>query len=294
MKSLFLVAVFAFATPAFAGPAEDTYVSTRDKLITAINRPGLKTEVMTSRDDAGLATLTKQLTAMIGPLQIKGFTQTGKSNLETLVNEVGFGRLDGLAYKGEDGETALVVTTPELLRRWAVGVDKTWSRSATGPEQLAEQIFHQKDFYTRAITSDAAIVSYGNLPVQKPQGVSVVHAILAIETQDDNVSEPPTAVAVAALAGDRVVVGLLKPRRHAEQIAACQALVKDFEKRSDALMEAYRASGLKNEKLFNQSTKVQSDGADAYRKCYFEKASGTDFLKDVTAQAQALLDSLAR
>ena len=294
MKPLFLVLALAFATPALAGPAEDNYISTRDKLVAAINKPGLKDEVVSSRDAAGLATLAKQLTTVVGPFQVNGFTPTGKSSLETLVKELGFGKLDGLAYKNEDGESELVVTTPELLRRWATGVDKSWTRGASGPEQLAAQIFRQTDFYTRAIVSDAAVVPYGDLKVSKPQGLSAIHAVLGIATQDDIVTEPPTVIGFSVLVGDRAIVSVLKVKRQGEQIEACVALFKDYEKRSEVLMEAYRASGLKNEKLYEQSSKVQSDGANAYRKCYFEKSAGTEFLNAATAQVQSLLDSLAR
>jgi hypothetical protein len=291
MKRFLLTAMLLCTGPAFAGPAEDAYVATRDKAIAALNRKNIKPEQQSEREKLALADLTRQLKAIVGPYEVKGFEPTGKINLETLIKEVGFGMLDGLSFQGRDGKSSFVVTTPELFRRWLVGTSKSWAK-ITNTEQLAEQALKSEDVYTRAVTSDAALLSFGELPIRKASPVAL--ALLAAQTQDDSVMLQPAVVVVSTLTGDRVVIAQLEPAIASGDIPACSEIFKSYETRANALYEKYRASGLKDTKLFDQYTKLQTEGGRAYRRCYGEKIRGTPYFDRATAQAQDFLDSLPK
>ena len=75
---------------------------------------------MQAAETAALADLGKRLTGLVGPVKIEGFAKP-KSNLETLRNEVGFGKLDGLMLttkRSDQDFSVLVATTRPLLDKW--------------------------------------------------------------------------------------------------------------------------------------------------------------------------------
>ena len=293
MKRLLLTAMLVLSGPALAGPAEDGYFATRDKAIAALNRKNINPDKQIEGDGKALADLAKRLQAIIGPYEVKGFAPTGKASLQTLVKEVGFGMLDGLAYASPDGKSDFVVTTPELFRRWLVGTSKKWTK-ITDPDQLAEQALRSEDVYTRAVSSDAAILSFAELPVRKPAGSPVALALIAGQTQDDAAMVKPDVILVSTQVGDKIVIGLLAPTMEAAEIDSCTQIYKSFETRANVIYEKYRASGLKDNKQFDQYTKLQNEGGRAYRQCYTEKMRTTPYFEKAVAQAQDFLDSLAR
>ena len=293
MKRLLLTAMLVLAGPAMAGPAEDAYVASRDKAIATLNRKNINQDKQSQGDAAALADLTRQLKAIIGPYEVKGFAPTGKASLETLIKEVGFGMLDGLSYASPDGKSTFVVTTPELFRRWLVGTSKKWAK-VTNPEQLAEQALRSEDVYTRAVSSDAAILSFAELPLRKPAGSPVALALIGGQTQDDAAMVKPDVVLVSTQVGDRIVIAMLAPPVEAVEIDACTQVYKSFETRANAFYEKYRSSNLKDNKQFDQYTKLQTEGGRAYRTCYTEKMRDTPFYEKASALAQAFIESLSR
>jgi hypothetical protein len=55
---------------------------------------------------------------LVGTSGVKGFPGQGTSTVDTLIPELGFGQLDGLAWNRDDLGAHLVVTTHRLLENW--------------------------------------------------------------------------------------------------------------------------------------------------------------------------------
>src|SRR5262249_34164591 len=138
----------------------------------------------------GLADLEAQLRAIIGPTTLAGFPAEGTIHLDTLTPEdEGFGLLDGLAYAIPLDETGIgdrvrvVVTTRTLFDAWLKAHKTKWWTQGPLPQGLPAAL-KSDEFYRQALSTDAAVVIFAQLPVAKPAWARTAFAVLAIRTQD--------------------------------------------------------------------------------------------------------------
>src|SRR3984893_12567675 len=132
---------------------------------------------------AGAERSREQLRRIIGDIAIRGFSSQGKTNFDTLsTGGVGFGQLDGLAFSSQDGKAQFVVTTETLLHDW-LRTHKNWWKKEKNAPQKVEDALKSEPFYTQAISTDAAVVKYAEVPVKKNASAQVV-AILDARSQD--------------------------------------------------------------------------------------------------------------
>src|SRR5581483_1674870 len=247
-------------TAALAASPEATYLSARDKYIAQIKRlENAKTSdsALQAAEDKATADLTKRLRDVIGPVSVKGFPAEGKLSLITLFeDDEGFGMLDGLAY-GE-GEEGLVVTTRPLLKDWLDGKAKAEDEEGRLPAD-AEAAARLESFYTFAISSDAAFSKNADIPVTKPAGADFAVAALG-EFQQDIGHENVDQIVATVIKGDRVLVASVQRKAPIAKIPACDSIWADALQKVDKLQAEYRASGLKDEKLFDESTHAEEQG----------------------------------
>jgi hypothetical protein len=254
------------------------------------------------------ADLEAQMRAILGPLSYAGFGP-GKLNLDTLSEgDEGFGMLDGLRFDatvGKSGAPAggkdaagnyveprahIIVTTQTMLARWLHAHKDWWNKGIKNvPQQIAAAL-QDETFYTQAITTDAAVVKFNDLPIAKPVSATLAYAMLAGRTQ----SETPGAadqVFVSALANGKVYVayGSIEPKVH---IPACDAIRTDYNKRSEDAYEALRQNRI-DEKTYDKLGNLRQQGEVAFKRCFTERAPKQSAFGEALKQAQALLDRAA-
>ena len=154
------------------------------------------------------------------------------------------------------------------------------------PQQIGAALKNES-FNTQAISNDAAVINFNDLPVAKPAGARYVYAMLAGRTQ----SEFPNAaddVFVSALASGKVYIayGSIDPK---VRIPACEAIRADFNKRDTDAYDAFREKRI-DKKAFDKLGNLRQQGEDAFKRCFTARAPKEPAFAAATKQAQALLD----
>jgi hypothetical protein len=183
-----------------------------------------------------------------------------------------------------------VVTTETLMSGWLVAHKNWWPDLENVPQDIPAA-FNSDTFYTQAISSDAAVAIFTELPVTRPAAAKAATALLIVRRQDIGPSVPDEII-VSAAQGGRVYVATVRVEGKATPIAACTEVWDKAQKEADVIFEAYRATEQKDEKLFDSYTKKQEEGDVAFRRCFGERAKGQPYFGELTKAAQALLDGL--
>jgi hypothetical protein len=281
-----LLIALLFSTAAHAATPEETYLAARDKYIAQFKpKDGAAPDDKTNKAEArARADLEKQLRRIIAPPKgAQGKTRDGKLNLESLMDgDLGFGQLDALVFM-LPAETRVTATTRSLLGAWLKG------RQKDGIPAEANAALQSENFYTQAISSDAAVARFADVPVANPAGFAT--AMLAMRRQDIGLGTPQELI-VALISGEKVYVVSAPATAEIAMIPACEAVWKEFESKAQTMYDKYRAGDLKDEKLFDEYTKTQEDGDVAMRKCFAERAKDAPFFAGLRKQAQGLVDRL--
>ncbi|HEY4140901.1 MAG TPA: hypothetical protein VGM57_05775 [Pseudolabrys sp.] len=302
MKKLAGVLAIMFALSGFAAgqgtspltPAEQDYIAARDAAIATIKKlvdaPKPDNDAISAADDKALAGLEAKLRTIVGPVSIAGYGDA-KSNLDTLQQEMGFGYLDGLVVRSPDSTSSFIVTTEPLFMAWLRGHKNWWEKSAPMPQDIAAAV-RTEAFYTQAISTDSAMVSYGTVPVKKPDGATFAFAILGARTQD--LSPPaPDQMFVTLVKGSRVFVANVPLAQAIEPDPSCAALRESFRKRAEKLYETDRAGGTKDETLTDRAGALENEGDEKQRQCVGEKMTAEQRAA-VVKQAQTTIDGMAK
>jgi hypothetical protein len=146
-------------------------------------------------------------------------------------------------------------------------------------------------FYTFAISADAAVDRYAELPVAKPATAKSVFAMLAAVSQDDSPTTPRELI-VSVVNETRLFVATAPVAAKITPIAACQEIWKGAEEKEEAAHTVYRNSNLQDEAALARATQLREDGLAAFHRCYAERARNQPFFGAVVRQAQELLERL--
>jgi hypothetical protein len=287
---LALLASFLGAALAFAGTPEEDYLAARDAAAAKIKKiEAKKPDADTSKiDRQALADLDKRLQAIVGALSARPYPAKGKITLDTLSeNDVGAGALDGLRFAKDDNGEQAIVTTDGLLTKWLSKPEEWWTKKRKTPFSIDEALA-QDEFYTYAVGPDAAFTKTADLPIKAPEGATFAIAMLGGFAQD--IGPNPEQQIVLALRKSGKVYIAAEAAKKAKPIPACDAVWKEAEKKADELFKKYRASNLKDEKSFDDSTALQEKGDRDYRACYAERAPREAFFADLTKEAQEIAD----
>lgn len=290
------IAFLATALPAQAQNPEQRYLADRDRYIATFKEAadaGKIDDAVNKAEEAARADLARQMQAIVGTLQMKGFAAQGKLNIETLFSDdVGFGSLDALQHASPDGKSQVLVTTVGLLDSWLEGHKTWWQTTENVPRQMNDAL-KTEAFYTQAFSADAAVSKYADVPVTKPAKTDFAYATLEARSQDMAPNVPVGLIITVVQAGKVYVVNA--PLRPAvKPIKACDDVRKDFESKANAALEKYNASNPKDEALFDRYTKLQEEGTRAFLRCFAERAKGERFFAGVVKQTQALVDALPK
>jgi len=266
-----------------AASLEEKYFETRDNFIRQFEKASVPIDVLDKQDQHALAELEKQLKPIIGPVNVEGFPKEGKINLLTLENDYGFGQIDGLRFSSEQEE--LFVTTDNILKKYLAGQPEL-------PKDLAK-LSKTGEFYVRAITAEAAVTYFAEIPVKSANRKSYVHAFIGLTAQDIGPFIPKD-IFVFVTNGNRILAVQSPAATEITEIPQCRNEWESFAKKKSDAMEVYRSSGSKNQKASDESVQYEEQGFEAYHRCYEREAKNQKFFASLKKQAQSIVDRLLR
>jgi len=285
MKAVLFALLLVLPLAAHAASPEDSYIAARNKYIAKFKASAEVDDKTARQEEAARADLEGKLRALIGRVAIEGVPAEGKLNLDTLFGgELGFGLIDGLAYQSNDDAPRLIVTTPALARRWLTAHAKWWGKNDV-PQDLNAAL-KSESFYTQAMSPDAAVFRFAEVPVTKPANAGFVTAMLIARRQDIGLSTPDELL-VAIVRGDRVFIWSAPLQAKAAINPACETVWNEAAARADKASEAYRKSEPKDDNPFDR---ILQEGDEAFRRCFAEHAAQEPFFPALTRQAQDLVD----
>ena len=291
MRLTLLALLILAATPrhvASAASPEDSYLAARDAYVAEFKRHEPTGDAGTAAHDRALADLETKLRQIIGPVAIKGLPGDGKIYVNTLLEgDEDFARLDGLYVATPDDSMTVVVTTPRLYDIWLRTHKDFWKESPL-PRDLRAAL-KRDDFYTQALSSGSAVVTYADIPVTAPAGADLAVAVLNVRTQD-LIPAVPDEMIITVRRADRMF--FITTKAKAGRIAACDKRHAQLAKQAEAAAAAYEKSGRKNEALEKKSTEAEKAVEEAYPSCFATQARGAGFFPALVKEAQQLIDAL--
>jgi len=290
-----LLALGAFLGGALAASPEDDYVATRNKDIARVKHlvdAKVDDKKVQAEQDKMLADLKRRLDAIVGPFAVAGYPADGKLTLETLSNEdVGFGQLDGVVHSASDDGPQVIVTSRGLIGRWLRERSADKDKDARLPAEL-EAALRNDTFYTFAVSEDAAFGKTADLAVAKPAGADFVVATLGGFAQDIG-PNPRQEIVVTLQKNGRVYIASQVAKTAIGKVDACEAVWSAAQKKTAELRAAYDKSGLKDDKLFEESTKVEDQGDKDFRACLVKATPQQPYYAALVREAQDVADRLA-
>ncbi len=255
-------------------------------------------------ETAVVADFQTQMKAILGERSYKGFGPA-KLNLDTLSRgDEGFGMLDGLRFEAETGKGSakpgtkdaageyvqpkayIIVTTPAMFERWLRSHKDWYDKGVKNVPQQIGAALKDGSFYTQAISTGAAVVNLGNLPIAKPRDAVLAYAMLAGRTQDAT-PEAADEVFVSAVTADKVYItyGSIEPP---VKIDTCLAILADYNKRSEQAYADFQSRKI-DKKAYDRLGDLRQRGDDEYKRCFLQRAPQQPSFVEATKQAQALL-----
>jgi hypothetical protein len=250
-----------------AASPEEKYFETRDNFIRQFEKASVPIDVLDEKDRHALAELEKELKPIIGPVNVEGFPKQGKINLLTLENDYGFGQIDGLRFSS--GQEELFVTTDNILKKYLAGQQEL-------PKDLA-QLSRTGEFYVRAITAEAAVTYYAEIPVKSANGKSYVHAFLGLTAQDIG-PFIPKHIFVFVTNGNRILAAQSPAATEITEIPQCRNEWERLAKKSSS----------------DESIQYEEQAFEAYHRCYEREAKNQKFFASIEKQAQSIVDRLLK
>ena len=287
LGALILLALFSCLSAPMtlvAASPEEKYFEARDNFIRELEKASGPIDVLDEKDRHALAELEKQLKSIVGPVNVEGFPKEGKINLETLQKgDLGFGQVDGLRFSSE--QEYLFVTTDNILKKYLAGQPNL-------PKDLAD-LFKTGEFYTLALTGEAAVTYFAEIPVKSTNGKSYVYAFLGLIAQDIG-PFIPKAIFVLVTNGNRIFAVQSPAAAEITEIPQCRNEWEKFAKKKADAHQVYESSGLKNEKALDEGVQYEQQGFEAYQRCYEREAKKQKFFAPLEKQAQSIVDRLLR
>lgn len=296
MKLILAALLTTLSLAAHAASPEETYLAARDGYIAKFNpskEPSPVSDAMAKEEERARADLTRQLRTIIGPLTVMGYAGDGEYAIDSLFKgDIGFGTLDGLSFSAPK-DANLVVTTRGLFERWVRDHKDWWGPSVANvpPDPIAA--LKTEAFYTQAISADAAVARFAELPVSKPANAEVAYAMLVMRRQDIGPGSPDE-ILVGVLSGARLYVVSVPASAEIKLMPACEKIWDEALAKSNKLLESNSAPGNKDEKLFDEQNRMQDQGDAAMRQCYAERVTGDAAFARLTKQAQDIVDQLEK
>ncbi|RVD56053.1 hypothetical protein EN828_23260 [Mesorhizobium sp. M2D.F.Ca.ET.185.01.1.1] len=280
---------------AYAASPEDDYIAARDKAIadiTAQQSANTAIETIDAQNEKALADLQQRLTALLGPLSVKGFPATGTMNVQSLnASDIGYGMLDGLRYTQSDDGPSIVASTRGLTERWLKSKSSETEADFKLPADIGSAL-KLDSFYTQAIGSDAAFSGTLDFSLKKPDRADMVVARLGGWTQDAGPIYDQRVV-VAVVKGDRVLIAEAPASPAVPKIAACDSIWAAADAAAQKTQQENQGSDQDDASASDPANAAWEKGDADYRACMAERLPGDPSFPALLKQAQNLADSMA-
>ena len=283
MRFLLLLLVVLLASPSFAQTQDERdYITERDRAAALAKEASADTQAVHKRWMPGLEA---QLRRLIGPGVPKGFDGPSDMSPPVLCCFMGVGMLDGIRFTTPDDEGAVLVSTEGLLRQWLDGNNRWWHGGGRPRPTDPRRAFLTGDFYTSSgVGLDSATVIHSPLPIAPPAGAGPTAAVLVQATQNPDGNYPPRHIAVALIKSGRVYVARVKATTTQVPIAACAAILAEFNKKAQVAPPAPDP---------DRGRRIWREGETAFEKCWTERVKDQPGFAALVRQAQELADALA-
>ncbi|WP_157647346.1 hypothetical protein [Burkholderia ubonensis] len=198
------VALVSASISAGSQTAVRDYVNLRSKAVDAIHAQysDQGNERLSRVADKSLQAVRTKLKELVGPIDVTGFPRGGESILGSREDDQYEG-LDGIAATSLDKKTKLFVTTVPLMRAWLASHHKEVKSYSSLQKLLGTEVFYNA---TAAISGEAAVYAYGEIPVTIRGDGSIARAILFALGQDDPAPNPPDSIAVTVMRNERIYI----------------------------------------------------------------------------------------
>ncbi len=286
MKHALIALVALIAFPLGAAAAEADYLAARDAYLEKFKDSDIIGDAdARTAHEAARRDLESRLRPIIGPTRIAGFPAEGTINLESLSpGVIGFGLLDGLVYASPDGKTRVLVTTNAFFLRW-LAAHKDDVPMPSGAALRSDT------FYTHALYTDAALFEYAEIPVAVPAKAGYAFAMLIAHAQDVG-PRIPDRIIVSLVRGGRLYIATAPAEARVDRNAECEKIWELANGQAQAVLESYGRSAPKDDKLFEQYSRLRDNGDLAFRQCFGIQARTQSYFPALVRQAQALVDAL--
>lgn len=277
---------------AMAGPEED-YVAARDKAIAAslaAAKAGKSSdEAVAKREEAALKDLGKRMAAVLGPLKFKGLgTPTYTLQVLSYSETEPVAQLDGLSFANKDFTSRIIVTPEGVFQGWLAARAKDKEAPAGFAGGLKPAVTTDY-FYNNALSFDGGgYTPYVALPVAAVPG-ETAFAMLGLYSDDIPGNAAPGDLAIVRIADGKAMVGTTQAKLDIKPIAACDAIWKPYTAKADALRKAVEKENKENDPRWDEISKTEGDGSDAYRACFAKEAPNQPFFAAAVKQAEAFL-----
>lgn len=267
---------------------EAAYMAARDSAIAALaarTRGGEKYPMYMPSHDSALKSLGRRLETIIGPVRAKGFSRTPQINLEDLFpQDLGYGKLDALLFRGDDREGTLWVTTPSLVDAWL---------ALQGPRRIPSDratALQTPDFYTFAIEYDVAVYDFGSFTVPDARQLGIVEAMMMNTGQDDRGRAPPSALLMTVERRGRIYIlttplaVIIEPsRRCLKTLDSLYALGDQWRAQT-----AGRPATASDSGPLPRLQKAPAEPDSAFRRCYGEQAPSDPRFQRIVEQVRSI------
>ena len=134
------------------------------------------------------------------------------------------------------------------------------------------------------------ISKYVELPVAAPPQAKLAFAMLVARSQDLGPRTPDELIVTVGPRYDRLFVVTAPANAKIDPMPACQRIWRGPAQRRQG-PRSLRGVGLKDDKLFEQSTQIEEEGDAAFHRAS-RSGQKPEFVAALTRQAQTLIDRL--
>lgn len=294
VRSLACALILSTALPALAAadPLGD-YVAARDKAtataLAAAKAGKSGDDAVVKREEAALKDLGKRMTAIVGPVKLKGLGAPQYTlRVLTYDENTPAKDLDGIAFADKDFNTRIVVTPDSIFTAWLAARakdDGAPAAFASGVKAAAGT----PEFYTSAVGFDGGFYQpYVELPVAALPGETAV-AWLGLQTEEPPGNTAPNEIAIVRVGGGKAMAGVTMVKLGDKPIAACDAVWQPFKTKADALQKQVEKDNKDQDPRWEEITKIQDEGSAAYRACFVKEAPSQPFFAAAVKKAEAFL-----
>lgn len=253
LRWMLLTSIFLLTHAYGKTSLEEKYIKDRNLYISRLKGPDHNDKL----DAKALKDLEGQLKKIIGPSRVTDFSSEGLINLETLQQELGYDKVDGLRFLSKD--EVLFISTEALIKDYIL-------RHPQLPKDISK-LSTSDLFYTNACSLDSAYTIMAEIPLKDAT------AVLALSAQDIG-PFPPQNLLVFKRDRDRILI-LQSFLRNPPKISECE--------------EGWKKSITKN-----ASPETYDKAFSEYQNCWKKNAKDQSFYKDLVLKANAMAGQLQK